>query len=389
MRERWRKQERHSAWFCSSYHMPGKDGVQFLRELRADAVTAALRCVVLSSLGDRVPEAASTGRWRLGLPSRFVAMICNASSRGTRTAAPAPVVPGCRRPSRPRLGHDFPRCECSIVEDNEVNQKVAVRVAQHVLESPVAVVSDGEAAVHVAREWKPELIFMDCQMPVLDGYEATRRIREFSDVPVVAMTANALSGDREKCIVAGMSDYMTEAHQAREASARCCRNGSSTACRSRPHSGVAQVCPRRPTPARRTAGFDAAVLKSVTELMGTELNELLETFVSDTTQQLQTLQRAIERKDSPRIENSAHVLKSTCAAIGARAMAEIAAALETHAREVGVDESTLRLHESLETAFAVAREFLETLTARASGQVTNPATSEAIAAHVKSRAGLG
>ena len=106
-----------------------------------------------------------------------------------------------------------------VVEDNPINQLVAQGLMQQYrLNYDLA--EDGEVALNMLRDSDAEqpftLILMDCQMPVLDGYSATKKIRlseagaRYSDIPIVAMTANALKGDREKCIAAGMNDYVAK-----------------------------------------------------------------------------------------------------------------------------------------------------------------------------------
>lgn len=100
-----------------------------------------------------------------------------------------------------------------VVEDNKVNQQVAVSRLQR-LGYSVETADNGAIALEMLAESDYDLIFMDCQMPVLDGYEATRKIRKLegikAELPVIAMTANAMSGDREKCLAAGMSDYLSK-----------------------------------------------------------------------------------------------------------------------------------------------------------------------------------
>ena len=99
-----------------------------------------------------------------------------------------------------------------LVEDNLVNQKVALQQLKK-LGYSVAVANNGEEAIHKVNEQEYALILMDCQMPRVDGFEATRRIRQQEAihggrVPIVAMTANAMEGDRENCLNAGMDDYI-------------------------------------------------------------------------------------------------------------------------------------------------------------------------------------
>jgi len=99
-----------------------------------------------------------------------------------------------------------------LVEDNEMNRDMlSRRLTRRGFEVVIAV--DGEEGVHRARETRPDLILMDMSLPVLDGYDATRRIKQdvvTSGIPVIALTAHAMTGDREKCLEAGCDDYDTK-----------------------------------------------------------------------------------------------------------------------------------------------------------------------------------
>lgn len=124
-------------------------------------------------------------------------------------ASPAKPVPEDTTPA-PDTMSDKPRL--LLAEDNTINQRLAVAVLTR-LGYPVDVVENGVKAVEAARTGQYALILMDCQMPEMDGYEATTAIRQAEadtdlHVPIVAMTANAMHGDREKCIAIGMDDYM-------------------------------------------------------------------------------------------------------------------------------------------------------------------------------------
>jgi CheY-like chemotaxis protein len=100
-----------------------------------------------------------------------------------------------------------------LAEDNLVNQKVAMRMLEK-LQCHVEVVADGVAAIEAWRNGNFDLILMDCQMPGMDGLEATREIRKLErgerHIRIVALTANAMKGDEEKCRAAGMDDYLTK-----------------------------------------------------------------------------------------------------------------------------------------------------------------------------------
>jgi signal transduction histidine kinase/CheY-like chemotaxis protein len=149
--------------------------------------------------------------FRLSIPMEVRARVAVAPLRRDspeRLGGPSPDAGDAqRRDGAVRTTH--PGARVLIVEDNEVNQKVALRVLRTFgIEAQLA--ADGAQAVTMARQQPFDLIFMDCQMPVLDGFEATRAIRAFSRVRIVAMTANALTGDRERCLEAGMDDYLTK-----------------------------------------------------------------------------------------------------------------------------------------------------------------------------------
>jgi CheY-like chemotaxis protein len=108
-----------------------------------------------------------------------------------------------------------------VAEDNAVNQRVAQRQLERICSDEVVIVADGQQAVEGARSGDFALVFMDCQMPVMDGLAATRLIRKAEvltgrHIPIVAMTANALEGDRDACLTAGMDDYVAKPIQFEE-----------------------------------------------------------------------------------------------------------------------------------------------------------------------------
>jgi CheY-like chemotaxis protein len=125
---------------------------------------------------------------------------------------PAPTAP--QPPARPGAP-ERPKFEALVVEDNAINQMLAAALLDR-LGIASTVVADGEQALErlQARRW--DVVLMDCQMPVMDGYEAIRRWREMEHArglprtPVIALTANAMEGDRDRCLAAGMDDYLSK-----------------------------------------------------------------------------------------------------------------------------------------------------------------------------------
>ena len=103
-----------------------------------------------------------------------------------------------------------------LVEDNEVNKLFAVELLQGA-DYQVSVANNGQVALEMLGKEIYDCVLMDCQMPIMDGYEATRTIRKNGNtVPIIALTANAMSGDRKKCINAGMNDYISKPFKLRE-----------------------------------------------------------------------------------------------------------------------------------------------------------------------------
>jgi two-component system sensor histidine kinase/response regulator len=111
-------------------------------------------------------------------------------------------------------GTDFEGLSLLLVDDNEINRKVGTRMLQK-LGATAKLAVNGAEAVRLVAEGDYDIVFMDCQMPEMDGFEATRAVREREaqqggHVRIVAMTANAMEGDRERCLACGMDDYVSK-----------------------------------------------------------------------------------------------------------------------------------------------------------------------------------
>lgn len=195
--------------------MPGMDGIALADAIRADPAIATTRLVMMSSLGQRTAEqvrrSAAIEAW-LAKPVRQSQLFeCLARVMGggeqalERVAAADPAL----RPPRRAAARAHPRI--LVAEDHVVNQKVALHMLQGLGYSADAV-ANGLEVLEVFQRTPYDVVLMDCQMPEMDGYQATAELRrrEGADhrAVIIAMTAHTMQGDREKCLMAGMDDYI-------------------------------------------------------------------------------------------------------------------------------------------------------------------------------------
>jgi len=219
-----------------------------------------------------------------------------------------------------------------LVEDNPVNLGVVKKALSRLgLQCETAI--DGKEALGQFETQRFDIIFMDCQMPVMDGYEATRRIRRLeaaegrNPTPVVAMTANAMEGDREKCIRAGMDDYLAKPISLPELRASVSswlgapdKRPSSPAL---PHQEKASSSPI----------LDDRVLGELREIMQDDYLGLLRTFLRNAPELVEQAQTAIARGDVQGLVMPVHSLKSSSANVGAMRLSELAREAEREARD--------------------------------------------------------
>ncbi|MDB6150472.1 MAG: domain S-box protein [Chthoniobacter sp.] len=241
-----------------------------------------------------------------------------------------------------------------IAEDNVVNQKVALHQLQK-LGYTADVVEHGQAALEAIGQKGYDLVFMDCQMPHLDGYAATRELRkregDTRKTWIVAMTANSLYGDREKCLAAGMDDYVSKPvkMEALASAIRAFTEARKNAAASNPE------VERAPT-------IDLRVIDTFREMDPDSENGLLEglidAFVENTPKVLSEAWTALSGQFAPKLAMAAHSLKGSCSNFGAENMREACAQLEKEAGEGNLERAPKLLAE-IEQEFENVRLALE------------------------------
>jgi two-component system sensor histidine kinase/response regulator len=188
--------------------LPGTDAMELIRRMRARAAAAVLPVVLLGTVRDQtlMTEAAGMGS---------TAYLLKPLRKATLTRALCRLI---RRPDGAPLEEPQPisRIEADVLlaEDNVTNQKVATMMLNR-FGCRTDVVGNGEEAIQAMRRKRYDVVLMDCQMPVMDGWATAAAIREFQAgqedrTPIIALTANALSGDRERCLASGMDDYLAK-----------------------------------------------------------------------------------------------------------------------------------------------------------------------------------
>lgn len=295
-------------------HMPDMDGLAMVEELRRISSYADLPVIVLSS-GDRGTEADRCER--LGVAahlmkpvkqSELLTAIENSLSAGERTALLQPIKADGATPQIAPL-------RILLAEDGLTNQKLAVALLTR-WGHQVEVAENGQEAVHAYERENFDLVLMDVQMPEMDGLEATACIRSLEKkngrhIPIVAMTARAMTGDRDNCLEAGMDGYVAKPIRQRDL-----------------YQAIAKYFPTSPTAEAVEVAVDWSEILNATGGDRQVLGDLIATFLQEAPQLLSDLEQGIRAGDTTIVNRAAHTLKSNLKLFGAASVAEIAQRIE-------------------------------------------------------------
>jgi CheY-like chemotaxis protein/HPt (histidine-containing phosphotransfer) domain-containing protein len=309
--------------------MPVTDGFTLARLIKAEEQFAATRIILMAAPGRR----AITGRT---VAAGIATHLRKPVRSGELASALAALVGVDAATAVSDWNRDqavqeiaFPGRRILVAEDNHVNARLA-RAQLSRLGCLVDVAGDGLEVIEAAQRATYDLILMDCQMPLMDGFEATRRIRAreaqsgSARTPVVAMTANAMAGDRERCLEAGMDDYLAKPVHRDDLSAVLARL-----------LGGADPAAVVTTPVRPSAldGGEAALvdrerlrdLGVLEEGESSVLLELVGLFAVETPELIARIGEGIDAGSPEQVRRAAHTLKGSAGAIGAARIAELAA----------------------------------------------------------------
>ncbi len=251
-----------------------------------------------------------------------------------------------------------------LVEDNPVNQAVSKAMLEY-FGCRVDVAANGQEALKVLAGRPYDLILMDCQMPVMDGYEATRIIRQreaaSQGTPIVALTAHAMEGDREACLEAGMDDYLSKPYKAEELNALLGKWLTAPPRGGQTEGPEPAPRPDSVSPTEAPPPIDRAVIEAITSLTpqgsGAILRSVITLYLDGSMKLLDGIRGAIEGKDAAALNRTAHSLKSSSANLGAKVLAAICGELERMGRN-GTTEAAAAHLATLDKEYGRVRDAL-------------------------------
>ena len=323
--------------------MPGMNGATLGRAIQADPLLARTRMVMLTSLGTRGDAKLLED---IGFAGYLTKPVRHQELRGLLSLAlgePGATMPSTRpivtrnvvRETLPRFNGR--KARILLAEDNITNQQVALAILKNLGLSADAV-ANGREAVDALETVPYDLILMDVQMPVMHGIEATQRIRDMGSavqnhaIPVIAMTANAMQGDRDECLEAGMDDYLAKPISAMGLAKvldKWLPEGEEKPERQHHEEGLedAEEAQSAGEPIWDKAGMLARLMDDEPLVM-----TIIEGFLEDIPQQIQTLQAFVDGGDAKGVERQGHTIKGAAANVGAERLRAVALSIEDAAR---------------------------------------------------------
>lgn len=339
--------------------LPDMEGAALSRAIKADRRLAGARLVMLASLGakddirhyesgDFVRYVTKPVKYR-GLAKELAQALVAQDGSEDLDPLSIPARPGVDQ-TRDRFAGRQTRI--LLAEDNIINQHVA-RGMLRKMGLRADVVANGAEAVKVLQSTSYDLVFMDVQMPEMDGLSATREIRNAEStaqrIPIIAMTAGAMEGDPEKCLEAGMDDYISKPLTAKTLAAMLSKwlprnhEGSANMKSDEPLSQSSGSPPQAPF-------FDRRVLLEC--LMGDEAlaATILDGFLDDIPRQIDALKVFLKAEDAPNVKRQAHIIQGASANVGGTRLRGVALEMEKAAKSGDLDGAKAHLTE-LEVQF--------------------------------------
>jgi len=310
-------------------HMPMMDGFGLAERIQKDPRCRGIKLIMLTSAGQ--PEDVSRCQ-TLGISAYLTKPVKQSELLDVIVSVLSPREQQPSLASQPRRGSRSIRRRLKVLlaEDNAVNQLLASRILES-LDHHVTVVSNGREALSAAQAGRFDLIVMDVQMPEMDGFEATAAIRKLEKatgkhIPIIAMTAHAMKGDRERCLAASMDGYVSKPIRVADV-----------------EQAVTQaMAANQSSNAGSTSTAEDSLVDEAAILSGMDgnrklLRDLTRIFVADCPKQLVEIKAAIQMGDAERLRRAAHALKGSVGNFAAKKAFAIAGQLETMGKNGNLD----------------------------------------------------
>ena len=337
------QQNRNNDIVIIEHNLPQLDGLNFMRTLQFDPQYAHLPLVLFTTVDKTIEPEKESIKYLLNkplLPSNLLNCLLHLLGEDKVESVTLPPI------SASSLTHFYDK-QILIAEDNKVNQEV-IKVMLHNLGCQVTVVEDGQQVLQALSQQRYDLIFMDCHMPNLDGFETSIRIRQQeqwqtgdSHLPIIALTADALHGDRERCIAIGMDDYLSKPVKSEDLQKMLGR-----------YLGVPYPEPpiknnlKLPDTPELTAMPETQEILSTTKLeqmrkdmKGRSIAWLIDLFIKELPNYINELNKAIQTNEGETLYLAAHKFKGGCSNLGAIGMVDLCKQLEILGRAGDLEQA--------------------------------------------------
>ncbi len=347
------------------HQIANQDGLAFAQTLKSEPAFAGLHVIVLTPVGGpqkaMQPQHANLVTW-LNKPVRqahlqqgLVSVLTDSADSVDSAKPTSSDVQGQgTQVFVPTQGTSL-NSRVLLTEDNPVNQEVTSGILDS-LNCQVDIANNGREAVTAAARAVYDLILMDCQMPEMDGFEATRRIRQWEretshrPTPIIALTANAMEGDRERCLQAGMSDYLSKPFtltQLQETMQRWLQHALETSNAAEPPFDIKAENDPAPLDPAVDPLLDRTTLDTILSLRNgpQTLSKVIQMYMESAPPLLNSLNDAIRQDNASEVQKTAHSLKSSSGNVGALSLAGHFKTLEAMGRAQALEEAAKLLHQ--------------------------------------------
>ncbi len=319
-------------------NMPDMDGLELSKVIEDDPDLQSIRRIMLSSTGFIPQEQQQATGLSACLSKPFrQSRLLDTTMQVMHYHHASQQPDGLTDQHEPETAVFSESIQILLVEDNVVNQKVATSMLKKIGLSHIHLAEDGREAVDMSRHQTYDLVLMDCQMPEMSGYEATGLIRQrereqqLPRIPIIAMTANAMAEDREKCLAAGMDDYLSKPvkiDHLRERLAHWLIHDTPPQTGTPKAAETTRAIASKPDQSKQHPLIDQSVFSALQELMEEEFPVLINSYLEDAPKLMADIKFSSKDADREVLVRAAHTLKSSSNNLGATQLAMIAADIE-------------------------------------------------------------